>query len=149
MENKKSLKNDKRAVAPVIGVILMVAITVILAAVIAAFVFGMGAPPTAPELYFSNLKCDSDNDKITATVVGSGNVSATSLTITYSVEGDWVDPDPLEDADFVGSPAAVGGGSILNYDASTGAPAAGDELHVVITHMPSGASLVDVTVRAK
>ena len=33
-------KNDQ-AVSPVIGVILMVAITVILAAVIAAFVFGM------------------------------------------------------------------------------------------------------------
>ena len=34
------MKNDE-AVSPVIGVILMVAITVILAAVIAAFVFGM------------------------------------------------------------------------------------------------------------
>ncbi|RLI85985.1 MAG: type IV pilin, partial [Archaeoglobales archaeon] len=33
---------DKRGVSPVIGVILMVAITVILAAVIASFVFGMG-----------------------------------------------------------------------------------------------------------
>ena len=36
----KIIKNDE-AVSPVIGVILMVAITVILAAVIAAFVFGM------------------------------------------------------------------------------------------------------------
>lgn len=36
----KYTKNDE-AVSPVIGVILMVAITVILAAVIAAFVFGM------------------------------------------------------------------------------------------------------------
>ena len=33
--------NDEEAVSPVIGVILMVAITVILAAVIAVFVFGM------------------------------------------------------------------------------------------------------------
>lgn len=37
---KKKNRNDN-AVSPVIGVILMVAITVILAAVIAAFVFGM------------------------------------------------------------------------------------------------------------
>jgi len=35
-------KENEDAVSPVIGVILMVAITVILAAVIAAFVFGMG-----------------------------------------------------------------------------------------------------------
>jgi flagellin-like protein len=34
-------KRNEEAVSPVIGVILMVAITVILAAVIAAFVFGM------------------------------------------------------------------------------------------------------------
>jgi flagellin-like protein len=36
-----ALTNNDEAVSPVIGVILMVAITVILAAVIAAFVFGM------------------------------------------------------------------------------------------------------------
>jgi flagellin-like protein len=36
-----AIKKNEEAVSPVIGVILMVAITVILAAVIAAFVFGM------------------------------------------------------------------------------------------------------------
>lgn len=44
-------RRNEEAVSPVIGVILMVAITVILAAVIAAFVFGLGgqqvAAPTA------------------------------------------------------------------------------------------------------
>ncbi|ADC65705.1 Protein of unknown function DUF1628 [Ferroglobus placidus DSM 10642] len=42
---------DEKAVSPVIGVILMVAITVILAAVIASFVFGLGskAPKAAPQ----------------------------------------------------------------------------------------------------
>ena len=39
---KGSLTKGEDAVSPVIGVILMVAITVILAAVIGAFVFGMG-----------------------------------------------------------------------------------------------------------
>lgn len=36
-----TMENDNAGVSPVIGVILMVAITVILASVIAAFVFGM------------------------------------------------------------------------------------------------------------
>ncbi|WP_054847863.1 type IV pilin [Methanoculleus chikugoensis] len=36
-----NFRENEEAVSPVIGVILMVAITVILAAVIAAFVFGM------------------------------------------------------------------------------------------------------------
>ncbi|MEF8781821.1 MAG: type IV pilin N-terminal domain-containing protein, partial [Haloarculaceae archaeon] len=38
----KRLLTDDDAVSPVIGVILMVAITVILAAVIASFVLGLG-----------------------------------------------------------------------------------------------------------
>ncbi len=42
-------RQNEEAVSPVIGVILMVAITVILAAVIAAFVFGMGTPQKAPQ----------------------------------------------------------------------------------------------------
>lgn len=47
----RTFRRNEDAVSPVIGVILMVAITVILAAVIAAFVFGLGgtqqAAPTA------------------------------------------------------------------------------------------------------
>jgi flagellin-like protein len=48
---REKLIRDEKAVSPVIGVILMVAITVILAAVIASFVFGLGAkaPKTAPQ----------------------------------------------------------------------------------------------------
>ncbi|WP_366932696.1 type IV pilin [Methanomethylovorans sp.] len=48
---------EEDAVSPVIGVILMVAITVILAAVIAAFVFGMGPPKQAPQ---ASLRASGD-----------------------------------------------------------------------------------------
>ena len=43
----KIFRRNEEAVSPVIGVILMVAITVILAAVIAAFVFGLGGSQVA------------------------------------------------------------------------------------------------------
>jgi archaeal type IV pilus assembly protein PilA len=59
-------KNDE-AVSPVIGVILMVAITVILAAVIAAFVFGMAG----------NI---SKTKVVAATAQQTG---ATSIQLTY------------------------------------------------------------------
>lgn len=55
-------KNDE-AVSPVIGVILMVAITVILAAVIAAFVFGMGPPKQAPQ---ASIRVTSVNTTVAA-----------------------------------------------------------------------------------
>jgi len=53
--NIKSIISDDDAVSPVIGVILMVAITVILAAVIATFVLGLGdqVSNTAPQASFS------------------------------------------------------------------------------------------------
>jgi flagellin-like protein len=58
-------KNDE-AVSPVIGVILMVAITVILAAVIAAFVFGM-----------------SGNIQKTKVVAATVNQVGTAITVTW------------------------------------------------------------------
>ncbi|WP_202962738.1 type IV pilin [Geoglobus acetivorans] len=55
------LFRDEKGVSPVIGVILMVAITVILAAVIASFVFGLGskAPKSAPQ---ASLVASADAD---------------------------------------------------------------------------------------
>jgi len=59
MDLKTLLQNDD-AVSPVIGVILMVAITVILAAVIATFVLGLGDSLSnqAPQASFT---CDGDS----------------------------------------------------------------------------------------
>ncbi|PSP69506.1 type IV pilin [Halobacteriales archaeon QH_6_68_27] len=74
MELKRLLTDDD-AVSPVIGVILMVAITVILAAVIATFVLGLGdqVSNTAPQASFS---FDWDGQ------AGAG--SAETLTVRHS-----------------------------------------------------------------
>ncbi|AEH61270.1 Protein of unknown function DUF1628 [Methanosalsum zhilinae DSM 4017] len=65
MDRLKNIMNRDDAVSPVIGVILMVAITVILAAVIAAFVFGIGGDiGQAPQASIS----------ASATTVGDNNV---------------------------------------------------------------------------
>ena len=68
MKANRKFSKDEEAVSPVIGVILMVAITVILAAVIAAFVFGMG----------SSLK---KNYVIAAT---ASQISATEIEVVYN-----------------------------------------------------------------
>jgi flagellin-like protein len=63
----KELLTEDRAVSPVIGVILMVAITVILAAVIGTFVLGLGdqVSESAPQASFSFDFNDSDGVNIT------------------------------------------------------------------------------------
>jgi flagellin-like protein len=75
--NIKALFNDDDAVSPVIGVILMVAITVILAAVIASFVLGLG---------------DQNNPAPTADFDFDWNGTAGDLTITHG-NGDQLDSD--------------------------------------------------------
>ncbi len=101
------LRANEEAVSPVIGVILMVAITVILAAVIAAFVFGMGSDVGTTKTVSISSKLD-DGDivltinggpdlpslqhvKITVgdTPITSGSCAGTSFTATeISPSGD-------------------------------------------------------------
>jgi flagellin-like protein len=79
-------KNDE-AVSPVIGVILMVAITVILAAVIAAFVFGMSGNITKTKIVAVTAQ-QPDADHITITYQGgqdAGSFSYGAVTITPGV----------------------------------------------------------------
>jgi flagellin-like protein len=79
----KRLFNDDDAVSPVIGVILMVAITVILAAVIATIVLGLEkqVSDTAPQASFSfdfNDTATADDDfKGSSVNKGDGNLTVT------------------------------------------------------------------------
>ncbi|MFW5958424.1 MAG: type IV pilin [Natronomonas sp.] len=83
---------DDRAVSPVIGVILMVAITVILAAVIGAFVLGLGdqIQQTTPQASFS-FDYNSTGDELTITHDGGQSIDAEELYIMGHDGGeeDW------------------------------------------------------------
>lgn len=72
----KQLFRDDRAVSPVIGVILMVAITVILAAVIGTFVLGLGGSlqQTTPQAQFG---FEITSDSAVCMTTGSKNVRVT------------------------------------------------------------------------
>ena len=82
-------KNDE-AVSPVIGVILMVAITVILAAVIAAFVFGMSGNIQKTKIVASTVT-QQDADHIIITYNGGQDdqtfVSCDNTTKRYQ---EWI-----------------------------------------------------------
>jgi archaeal type IV pilus assembly protein PilA len=87
----KFTKNDE-AVSPVIGVILMVAITVILAAVIAAFVFGMAGNIQKTKVVAASAFHDGDKISITyqggqdAALVSSlkAEIAGTSTSMTIA-----------------------------------------------------------------
>ena len=108
------LAGDETGVSPVVGVILMVAITVILAAAAGSFVLGLGdatgaAPPQV------SIECNLDDDVIThqggddlegdrldVLNAGSGSESIDSGTYTAGdelVNDATVSPDPTIDGD--------------------------------------------------
>lgn len=78
-----SFKNDE-AVSPVIGVILMVAITVILAAVIAAFVMNMAGDVETTKTVMLSAKLVPDGIE---SILQGGSGLAQLVEITYSVNG--------------------------------------------------------------
>ncbi|MDO9326153.1 MAG: type IV pilin N-terminal domain-containing protein [Methanoregula sp.] len=106
-------KKNEDAVSPVIGVILMVAITVILAAVIAAFVFGMAG-------------------NISKTKTVAFTVQRTGATTVVITNNGGQDVSTL--SSVVISAGAVTNGAISTAVGSTGAFAAGPgPAHVIVT----------------
>ncbi|MFD1641290.1 type IV pilin [Halohasta litorea] len=92
--------DSDRGVSPVIGVILMVAITVILAAVIGAFVLGLGdqVSNNAPQASFSFEFAD---DNVTVTHNGGDNIPNSTLNVTNSSGGVTFAEDPVTTGDSV------------------------------------------------
>ncbi|MBP1928230.1 flagellin-like protein [Methanolinea mesophila] len=80
----KTIRNDE-AVSPVIGVILMVAITVILAAVIAAFVFGLAG--TTGSSKNVGLTVTQNAAGLGVVTVQGGTDIPTISNLKYSVDG--------------------------------------------------------------
>jgi flagellin-like protein len=77
---------DERGVSPVIGVILMVAITVILAAVIASAVLGFGS--NVQENVQAGASVDSEvGDPGSATITWVSEGSADSLEVSVNYDG--------------------------------------------------------------
>ena len=81
MDIKAFLFNDDRGVSPVIGVILMVAITVILAAVIAAFVLGLGDTNTSTPNVTWEYDYNSTDDNVTVTMTGGDTFDPARVSI--------------------------------------------------------------------
>jgi flagellin-like protein len=128
----KSLGNEE-AVSPVIGVILMVAITVILAAVIGSYVFGMGPPKAAPDLHWSNI--EANTSAVRGLAVGTASVSASDLAVTINDEAvASIDPESISSGN-------------LTYFYSASTFNVGDEVRIVVAYVPTGDLLMDATVR--
>jgi len=120
----KSFLSDDRAVSPVIGVILMVAITVILAAVIGTFVLGLGdqVQQTTPQATFDFDYAAGNTDVVVVTHEGGDTISDENAQSLEIVDDD--------DTTIWGSGTfEISAGSSVSHSSV----ASGDEVRVIWT----------------
>ena len=134
MNLKSAFQDSERAVSPVIGVILMVAITVILAAVIGTFVLGLGDSlgdnqPTA-QLTVENVDFTDNN----LDVVHNGGDTLQGDDLNATVNGNDVTTT---------FPGSFGVGQTHNVSVGDGI-SEGDRLRII--HEPSDSIILDRTL---
>jgi len=153
MNIKSVFENNERAVSPVIGVILMVAITVILAAVIGSFVLGLGdnLSDSQPTAQLELTGDDSDTVDINIEHVGGDTLRLSEFELQIdseayddveevSSESSTDDLDTLSGVDTlsVGESATV----TVNTDSSIGGDGATVD-NVKLIHKPSDTIFAD------
>jgi len=112
--HKKLIGNeDERAVSPVIGVILMVAITVILAAVIAAFVLDIGPGDTDPTASVEVSNNGTDEVGVALISYDSGNTDGIAVVADEDIdESNFDEGDVVATLDTTGEETTITSGDL-------------------------------------
>ncbi|WP_430503972.1 type IV pilin [Haloparvum sp. PAK95] len=136
----KNLFEDDRAVSPVIGVILMVAITVILAAVIGTFVLGLGdsLSETSPQATYDWSQSGDGPIELTLEHTGGDSIDGERVSLAGAGSNStlgtvWQSGDAISAGDSV----------VINNDSFSGTPVStGAEFRVVWSSAEGGSSSV-------
>lgn len=133
------LHADDDAVSPVIGVILMVAITVIMSAIIGAFALGIGTSEDTPQASWETAGEDTNGngtvDEVGFEHFGGNDVEGDNLEVVTRTDSQTLSTD------FVGAGDVVT--VHLDESASTGSP--GDEIELVWRSPDTGDGFVLAT----
>lgn len=147
--NFKKLFDNNYAVSPVIGVILMVAITVILAAAIGSSVFGQGPEKSAPQANIEITAVSAYTNASSPATVKLEHLGGDSINfannettkVTVSVDGE----DSIAvDATGVGTMDA---GSVKSLDLAIPDILTGSDVNVKIIDVETGQLISDKDVK--
>ncbi|MFD1597480.1 type IV pilin [Halobellus rarus] len=122
----RNLFTDDRAVSPVIGVILMVAITVILAAVIGTFVLNLGGNLSTGVQAGATVQSDN-GDPGEVTVTWNSNSNADHLEVNVSGEA------VSENTEAQNSTVLDQVGNSAKFEENSGADGSDNEIQVIVT----------------
>ncbi len=147
MKYFRKFLRDQRGVSPVIGVILMVAITVVMGAVVAGFIYGyVGTTIKAPSVVLSVI--DDPTDQVSLLVKHSGGESVAaddwkcSVTAGKESSADFTSQTETGEEDIsTGTTLDV---DYITNDGSTAITAGW--YHIVAVHVGSDAIMLDTNV---
>ena len=147
--NFKQLFTEERAVSPVIGVILMVAITVILAAVIGAFVLGIGGDQEQTPQASISLDLDSDTDgsgEIAIEITHNGGQTIELDDVGLSINGSFSDGiDDFGSVSDVDEGDTLSSGESIEITQDEIDDNLNEDATVRFVHRPSGGVLASAT----
>lgn len=148
MKYFRKLLRDEKGVSPVIGVILMVAVTVIMGAVVAGFVFGyLGTNTKAPSVAISVIDDPTDTNSILIKHSGGESIDANGwkCSITAGKESSTAFVRTADTGAKAMSP-----GTVLDVgrttQSSSGSVIAAGWYHIVAVHIASDTVLLDTNV---
>lgn len=145
MKYLKEFQSDQRGVSPVIGVILMVATTVVMGAVIAGFAYGyLGTTSQAPNVAISVIDDPTDQASLLVKHSGGETLSADawkgSITAGKESTANFTTQTSLGDNE-------ISTGTVLDVGTDTnGSTITTTWYHVVIVDIPSDTILLDTNV---
>jgi flagellin-like protein len=147
MKYLEIIHRDQRGVSPIIGVILMVAITVIMGAVIAGFAYGyLGTTSKAPNVALSVIDDPTNQDQLLIKHNGGESIAADGwkCSITEGKESatDFTEQDETGEN-------AISTGTVLTVTEETGSGTPDLDTgwyHVVAVHIGSDTILLDTNV---
>lgn len=139
---RKLYNGNEKAVSPVIGVVLMVAVTVVLAAVIAGFVLSISMTPVTPQASFAVKSCSENTGGIILEHRGGDSIPIGDVSGTIDPDGASGATDP-ESAEWgfsidINSNGIIDPGDQIDSTAATTSPTSGKRYGYTIFHIPTG-----------
>jgi FlaG/FlaF family flagellin (archaellin) len=152
----RRLLAEEDAVAPVIGIVLVVAIVVILASIVGAFVFGIGSEvsETPPQASLSVERVDTSTNSFILNHGGSEPIETGETTVTVAVGGNTISFDEetlstdrsfetaetanITTDDGAGASIVIGGVEVYNTTAPTIDVGPNEEYTITVVDRPSG-----------
>jgi len=133
------LKHENKGVSPVVGTILLIAVTVALAAVVATLVGGLGGGAVPPSATLNvTAKFNSDDNTVTLTITHQGGdslVVSDLRLIADSSTASLYDKDLDLDNDNITTLTVGHSYPLDNFDA--GGATSGSTISVKLIHKPS------------